>query len=83
MLHKFVILFKEVRKWEKYHQFHSEHGDEDNGAADSQSPLRDMVRSTLLHLGLLDGLSGKTGRFDISRNFANCFQDWCGLWPDR
>ena len=17
------------------------------------------------------------------RNFANCFQDWCGLWPDR
>ena len=53
------------------------------GAADSQSPLRDMVRSTLLHLGLLGGPSGKTERLDISRNFANCFQDWCGLWPDR
>ena len=54
-----------------------------SGAADSQSPLRDMVRSTLLHLGLLGGPSGKTGQFDISRNFANCFQDLRGLWPDR
>ena len=62
---------------------HFKHGAGDNGAADSQSPLIDMVRSTLLHLGLLGGPSGKTGRFDISRNFANCFQDWCGLWPDR
>ena len=58
-------------------------GDGVSWAADSQVLLRDMVRSALLHLGLLGGPSGKTGRFDISRNFANCFQDLSGLWPDR
>ena len=62
---------------------HFEHGDGVMRLQTANAHFRNMVRSTLLHLGLLGGPSGKTGRFDISRNFANCFQDWCGLWPDR
>ena len=62
---------------------HFRHGVGNNGAADSQSPLRDMVRSTRLHLGLLGGPSDKTRHFDISRNIAHGFHYWCDLGPDR